>query len=95
MQRTLKNTEPMLNPSPQFYWLAGLLLISSLVWGLQNAIEDEAFLLFLADTVIDEASDNELTDPLHMIEHELLNHDDTHDSSDNEKNEQTDTQEAN
>lgn len=45
------------------------LLFSSLLWAVQVAIEDEAFLLFLADSVEDNESETGLTDPLHMIEH--------------------------
>ena len=49
-------------------WVVGLTLSASVAMGVQNVIEDEAFLLFLADTVLDEEDGDTLTDPLHMIE---------------------------
>lgn len=100
MQRSLRHMEPVLKPSPQFYWMAGLLLVSSLVWGLQNAIEDEAFLMFLADTVVDETSENSLTDPLHMVEHELPHElsneqQESDEANESSQREHTEIQEAN
>jgi len=68
----LANQSRPLEPSQQCYWLAGLTLAASLTWGIQEAIEDEAFLMFLADSVIDEDSEDGLTDPLHMIEQDLV-----------------------
>lgn len=48
-----------------FFWLSGIFLLGSLAWSADTAIEDENFLLFLADSIVDEDT---LTDPLHMVE---------------------------
>lgn len=69
--KVIKNS---LNINAQRYCLLGLSLCVSLVWGVQNAIDDEAFLLFLADSVPDDSTETGLVDPLHMIEPEWIDH---------------------
>lgn len=66
-----------LNRKPRAYWLSVGLLISSLVLAEALTQEDEDFLLFLADSI---EQDQELIDPLTMIEegemdkeHETIN----------------------
>ena len=49
----------------RFCGFAAFLLVAGLAWSAETAIEDEAFLLFLAESIEDEET---LTDPLHMVE---------------------------
>ncbi len=74
--RYVTQTARPLELSQQSGWVIGLTLSASVALGVQDAIDDEAFLLFLADTVLDDegsedgskAGHQTLTDPLHMIE---------------------------